>query len=294
MIIGENIHVIAKDVSVAIRERDAKVIQGLAREQTQSGANYIDLNVGPMKKDTEETMKWLVNCAQEATDLPLSVDTMNPVAMEAGLKFCKKRPLINSASGKTDSKAQMLPLAKKYNCDVVVSVMTDKGMPPEIESKIESIMETVSHANELGIPNEDCWVDPIILPVSTAGEGQNIAVGNLEFIKILQEVLPGVKSTVGLSNISNGVPAHLRPILNRTYLVMLGRNGLYSAIADPLDEELMAFMKGEIPQIADLIYRTMDGEEIDLSPLSQKEGAYVKTARVLMAQSLYSDAWLEI
>ncbi len=294
IIIGENIHVIAKDVSVAIRERDAKVIQGLAREQNQSGADYIDLNVGPMKKDTEETMKWLVNCVQEVTDLPLSIDTMNPVATEAGLKFCKKRPLINSASGKTDSKAQMLPLAKKYNCEVVISVMTDKGMPPEVESKIDSIMETVSYANELGIPNEDIWVDPIILPVSTAGEGQNIAVGNLEFIKILQDVLPGVKSTVGLSNISNGVPAHLRPVLNRTYLVMLGRNGLYSAIADPLDEELMAFMKGEIPQIADLIYRTMDGEEIDLSPLSQKEGAYVKTARVLMAQSLYSDAWLEI
>ena len=294
IIIGENIHVIAKDVSVAIRERNAKVIQGLAREQTQTGANYIDLNVGPMKKDTEETMKWLVNCAQEVTDLPLSIDTMNPVAMEAGLKFCKKRPLINSASGKTDSKAQMLPLAKKYNCDVVVSVMTDKGMPPEIESKIESIMDTVSYANELGIPNEDIWVDPIILPVSTAGEGQNIAVGNLEFIKILQDVLPGVKSTVGLSNISNGVPAHLRPILNRTYLVMLERNGLYSAIADPLDEESMAFIKGEIPQIADLIYRTMDGEEIDLSPLSQKEVGYVKTAKVLMAQTLYSDAWLEI
>ena len=294
IIIGENIHVIAKDVSQAIRERNAKVIQDLAREQTQTGANYIDLNVGPMKKDTEETMKWLVNCVQEVTDLPLSIDTMNPVAMEAGLKFCKKRPLINSASGKTDSKAQMLPLAKKYNCDVVISVMTDKGMPPEVETKIESIMETVSYANDLGIPNEDCWVDPIILPVSTAGEGQKIAVGNLEFIKILQDVLPGVKSTVGLSNVSNGVPAHLRPILNRTYLVMLGRNGLYSAIADPLDEELMAFMKGEIPKITDLIYRTMDGEEIDLSPLSQKEVAYVKTAKVLMAQSLYSDAWLEI
>ncbi len=294
IIIGENIHVIAKDVSQALRERNAKVIEGLAREQTQSGANYIDLNVGPMKKDTEETMKWLVNCVQEATDLPLSIDTMNPVAMEAGLKHCKKRALINSASGKTDSKAQMLPLAKKYNCDVVVSVMTDKGMPPEVETKIESIMETVSFANELGIPNEDIWVDPIILPVSTAGEGQKIAVGNLEFIKILQDVLPGVKSTVGLSNVSNGVPAHLRPILNRTYLVMLGRNGLYSAIADPLDEELMAFMKGEIPKITDLIYRTMDGEEIDLSSLSQKEVAYVKTAKVLMAQSLYSDAWLEI
>ncbi len=294
IIIGENIHVIAKDVSTAIRERNAQVIQSLAKEQAQNGANYIDLNVGPMKKDTEETMKWLVNCVQEVVDLPLSIDTMNPVAMEAGLKYCKKRPLLNSASGKTDSKTQMLPLAKKYNCDVVISVMTDKGMPPEVESKIESIMETVSYANELGIPNEDIWVDPIILPVSTAGEGQRIAVGNLEFIKILQDVLPGVKSTVGLSNVSNGVPAHLRPILNRTYLVMLNRYGLYSAIADPLDEELMAFVRGENPEITDLIYRTMDGEEIDLSPLSQKEVAYVKTARVLMAQTLYSDAWLEV
>jgi len=294
IIIGENIHVIAKDVSQAIRERNEKVIQALAREQTQAGAHYIDLNVGPMKKDTEETMKWLVNCVQEVTDLPLSIDTMNPVAMEAGLKYCKKRPLLNSASGKTDSKQQMLPLAQKYNCDVVISVMTDKGMPPEIESKIESIMDTVAYANELGIPNEDIWVDPIILPVSTAGEGQRIAVGNLEFIKILPDVLPGVKSTVGLSNVSNGVPAHLRPILNRTYLVMLERNGLYSAIADPLDEELMAFMRGEHQEIKNLIYKVMDGEEVDLSSLSQKEVAYVKTARVLMAQTLYSDAWLEI
>jgi cobalamin-dependent methionine synthase I len=239
-------------------------------------------------------MKWLVNCVQDVTDLPLSIDTMNPVAMEAGLKFCKKRPLINSASGKTDSKSQMLPLAQKYKCNVVISVMTDKGMPPEVESKIESIMDTVSHANDLGIPNEDIWVDPIILPVSTAGEGQKLAVGNLEFIKILQDVLPGVKSTVGLSNISNGVPAHLRPILNRTYLVMLAKNGLYSAIADPLDEELMAFVKGELPQTTDLISRIMEGEEIDPSPLPQKEAAYVKTAKVLMAQTLYSDAWLEI
>lgn len=293
IIIGENIHVISKEVSTAIKERNPAVIQRLAKEQTDAGADYIDLNVGPMKKDTEETMKWLVNCVQEVTELPLSIDTMNPVAMEAGLKNCRKRPILNSASGKKDSKEQMLPLAKKYNCDVVISVMTDKGMPPEVESKIESIMETVAYANDLGIANEDIWVDPIILPISTAGEGQRAAVVCLEFIKILQDVLPGVKSTVGLSNVSNGVPHHLRPILNRTYLVMLARNGLYSAIADPLDKELMALMKGEMPKITELIYKVMDGEEVELATLSEKEAAYVKTARVLLAQTLYSDAWLE-
>jgi cobalamin-dependent methionine synthase I len=293
VIIGENIHVIAKAVSVAIRERDTKVIQDLAKAQTEAGADYIDLNVGPMKKDPEENMQWLVNTVQEVTDLPLSIDTMNPVAMEAGLKHCKKRPLLNSASGKTDSKQNMLPLAKKYNCDVVISVMTDKGMPPDVDSKIESIMDTVTYANELSIPNEDIWVDPIILPVSTAGEGQRFAVACLEFIKILDDVLPGVKSTVGLSNISNGVPEQLRPLLNRTYLVMLGRNGLYSAIADPLDKELMSLTRGEMPKIVELIHKTMDGEAVDLSSLAPKEVEYVKTAKVLMGETLYSDAWLE-
>jgi cobalamin-dependent methionine synthase I len=293
VIIGENIHVIAKPVSVAIRERNATVIQGLAKAQTEAGANYIDLNVGPMKKDTEETMQWLVNAVQEVTDLPMSIDTLNPVAMEAGLKVCLKRPLINSASGKSVSKEQMLPLAKKYNCDVVVSVMTDKGMPPDVESKIESIMDTVAYANELGIPNEDIWVDPILLPISTAGEGQRFTVANLEFIKILGDVLPGVKSVVGLSNTSNGVPEQLRPLLNRTYLMMLGRNGLYSAIADPLDSELMKLINEEMPKISKLIHKTMDKEDIDLSTLSQKEVEYVKTAKVLMGETLYSDAWLE-
>jgi 5-methyltetrahydrofolate corrinoid/iron sulfur protein methyltransferase len=293
VIIGEAIHVIAKAVSTAIRERDAKVIQDLTKAQTEAGADYIDLNVGPMKKDTEETMQWLVNAVQGAADLPLSIDTLNPVAMEAGLKACKRKPLLNSASGKSLSKEQMLPLAKKYSCDVVVSVMTDKGMPPDVESKVESIMDTVAYANELGIPNEDIWVDPILLPISTAGEGQRFTVLNLEFIKILEDVLPGVKSTVGLSNTSNGVPDQLRPLLNRTYLVMLERNGLYSAIADPLDKEFMSLTRGRMPELVELIYKTMDGEDIDLSSLSQKEVEYVKTARVLIGGTLYSNAWLE-
>jgi len=293
VIIGENIHVIAQAVSTAIKARDAKVIQDLAKAQTEAGADYIDLNVGPMKKDTEETMQWLVNAVQGATDLPLSIDTLNPVAMEAGLKTCRKRPLLNSASGKAGSKEQMLPLAKKYSCNVVISVMTDRGMPPDVDSKVESIMDTVAYANELGIANEDIWVDPILLPISTAGEGQRFAKANLEFIKILGDVLPGVKSTVGLSNTSNGVPDQLRPLLNRTYLLMLARNGLYSAIADPLDKELVSLARGAMPRIVDLIYKAMDGEETDLSGLSQKEAEYVKTARVLKGDTLYSNAWLE-
>ena len=290
VIIGENIHVISKVVSDAIKERNPKPIQELAIAQAKAKVDYIDLNLGPARRDPEGTMQWLVNAIQEVTDLPLSLDTLNPVAMEAGLKICQKRPLLNSASGRTDSKEQMLPLAKKYSCDIVISVLTDNGCPPDVDSRIESIMETVTLANDLGIPNEDIWVDPILLPVSA---DQKQVRETLEFMKILSDLLPGIKSTMGLSNVSNGTPEALRGILNRTYMVMLDRCGQYSVIADGLDKELMSLNKGEMPNIVDLIYRVMDGGDIELSSLSAMERDYVKTAKVLMEEILYSHAWLE-
>jgi cobalamin-dependent methionine synthase I len=290
VLIGESIHIISKQVSDAVKERNAKVIQDLAKSQADAGADYIDLNLGPAKRDPEEVTQWLVNTIQGVTDLPISVDTLNPIAMEAGLKTCKKRPLLNSASGRTDSKELMLPLAKKYNCDVVISVLTDRGCPPDVDARIESIMGTIALANELGIPNEDIWVDPIVLPVSA---DQNQVREALEFVGILADLVPGVKSTVGLSNVSNGTPDELRGILNRTYMVMLGRRGLYSAIADALDKELVKLNKGELPKIVELICKAMDGEAIDIGSLSQKELDYVKTTKVLMGETLYSHAWLE-
>jgi 5-methyltetrahydrofolate corrinoid/iron sulfur protein methyltransferase len=290
VLIGESIHIISKNVNDAVKERNPKVIQDLAKAQTTAGADYIDLNLGPAKRDPEEVTQWLVNTIQEVSDLPISVDTLNPVAMEAGLKACKKRPLLNSASGRTDSKEHMLPLAKKYNTDVVISVLTDKGCPPDVDSRIESIMETVAMANDMGIANEDIWVDPIILPVSA---DQKQVRESLEFIGMLADLLPGVKSTVGLSNVSNGTPDELRPMLNRTYMVMLGRNGLYSAIVDVLDNDLVLLNKGELPKIVDLIYKTMDGEAVDMGSLSKEEQDYVKTVKVLMGETLYSHAWLE-
>jgi 5-methyltetrahydrofolate corrinoid/iron sulfur protein methyltransferase len=290
ILIGESIHVISKEVNDAVRDRNPKIIQELAISQTKAGADYIDVNLGPAKKDPEESTQWLVNAIQEVTDLPLSIDTLNSVAMEAGLKACKQRPLLNSASGKAISKEKMLPLAVKYKTNVVISVITDAGCPPDIDSRSESIMETVMLANEMGIPNEDIWVDPIILPVSA---DQKQVTEAIEFIGILQDLLPGVKSTVGLSNVSNGTPDHLRGILNRTYMVMLNRNGQYSAIADVLDEELVKLNKGQLPQIVDLIYKVMDGEDIDIASLPKNEQDYVKTAKVLMSQTLYSHAWLD-
>jgi len=288
ILIGENIQILAKVVSNALKERDEKPLQDLAVKQAQAGADYIDLNIGPARKDPE-TMKWLVGVIQEAVNKPLSLDTTNPVAMEAGLSVCKIPPLINSASGKQESKEKMLPLAAKYNCDIVVSVLIDAGIPTDSSSRAEAIMETIAYANEIGIPNERIWVDPIMMPISV---DQPQVVELFEFIKILQDICPGAKSTLGLSNLSNGAPEHLRGVLNRICLVMLDRYNCFSAIVDSFDEELIKLAKGQLPDIKNLIYRAMD-EEVDTSNLPKKEVDIVKTVNVLMGKSLYSHSWLE-
>ena len=290
VIIGENIHILSKKVSEAINNKDAKVIQELAKEQAAAGVDYIDLNIGPARKNPE-IMAWLVETVQEVVDLPLSLDSTNPKAVEEGLKVAKWRALINSASGRTDSKEQMMPLAVKYDCDVVISVLNDQGIPADAEARAESIMDTVTYANELGIENERIWVDPIIMPVSV---DQKAVAEALEFMKMLQDLLPGVKSTVGLSNVSNGTPKELRGILNRTYMVMLDLCGTYSAIADAFDEELMALAKGKMPEIVELIRKVMEGEGVDPNSLPPKERDYGKTAKVLLGDTLYSLTWLEL
>ena len=112
--------------------------------------------------------------------------------------------------------------------------------------------------------------------------------------EMLQDMFPGIKSTCGLSNISNGPPDHLRPILNQTYMVMLERKKMYSCIADAYDDPLIAIARGERPDIVEIVYKVMDGEEINIGSLSKEMQDYVKTARVILGHSLYSDSWLEL
>ena len=290
ILIGENIQILSKVVSEALKDRNKEPLQDLAVRQKNSGVDYIDLNVGPARKDPD-VVPWLVEVVQEVVDIPLSIDTMNSVAMDKALTICKKRPIINSASGKQESKEKMLPLAKKYNCDLIISVITDAGIPSDAESRAESIMETVSFANEFGIPNESLWVDPIMMPISA---DQPQVAECFEFMKMLPDICPGCESTIGLSNLSNGTPIELRPILNRVCLVILERYNLYSAIVDSFDEELINLTRGGLQDIKDLIYRAMD-EEIDTKSLSsKKEIEIVKTVNVLLGRTLYSHAWLEV
>jgi 5-methyltetrahydrofolate corrinoid/iron sulfur protein methyltransferase len=116
----------------------------------------------------------------------------------------------------------------------------------------------------------------------------------MEFMNMLQDIAPGAKSTCGLSNISNGPPENLRPILNQTYMVMLERYGMYSVISDPRDTKLTEIAQGKRPDIVEIIHKTMDGEAPALGDLSQEMQDYVKTVDVILGRTLYSDSWLEV
>ena len=291
ILIGENLNIMSKTLGPALKERNPEPIQEMAKAETEAGVDLIDLNIGPARKAGDEMMAWAVETVQEVTSLPLSLDTTNPTAMEAGLKAHQGKALINSISLQPERLEQELPLARKYNANMIGLLWGTEGMPRDANERCLLAVDIVYKANELGIPNEDIWIDPIATPVSVE---INQVKACLEFMSMLGEIAPGCKSVVGLSNISNGTPTNLRPYLNQTYLMMLLKYGLYSAIVDAFDTELISIAKGKRPELLSLVHRVMDGKKPDLSSLSPEEVRYAKTTRVLMGEILYSHSWLEV
>jgi 5-methyltetrahydrofolate corrinoid/iron sulfur protein methyltransferase len=293
--IGESLNVMSKKIGKAFKERDPKPIQEEVLDQKEKGMDYIDINLGPAKKDGIELMPWVIQTVQEVVpDIPLVLDTSNIDAIEAGLKVYKptaQPPLINSIMCRVERYEKMIPIAAQYEADFIALMWGPEGLPRDENERAALCVELLYAANEAGIPNEKIWVDGIVTPVNIQ---QPQLMSLLEFQKMLQDIAPGAKSTCGLSNISNGPPVHLRPILNQTYMIMLERYGMYSVISDPLDEKLTEIAKGKRQDIVDLVHNAMDGNAPDVSTLSKEMADYVKTVDVILGKALYSDSWLEI
>jgi 5-methyltetrahydrofolate corrinoid/iron sulfur protein methyltransferase len=299
LLIGENLNVMVKKIGTAMKDKDPKPIQELAIAEAEAGVDYIDINLGPARKGGGELMEWVVKIVQEVVDTPLYLDTINAEAIEAGLKVYqnkKGKAVINSIMARPESMDVKLPIAQKYDAGFVALLWGPSGLPRDAEERGVLAAELMQKAMEFGIAGEDIWMDPIVTPI-TSPQSQVQVPSCVEFMKMfkdLQEVCPGMRSTCGLSNVSNGAPNHLRPILNQTYLLMLERYNMASAIVDAFDEDLKRFARGGQDQLKKLVYRAMDGEEIDLKSLGKEEGNYVKTTKVLMGKILYSDSWLEL
>jgi len=292
LLIGESLNVISKKIGRAFKERDPKPIQEEALFQKEKGMDYIDINLGPAKKDGHELMPWVIEVVQEVVDdIPLALDTSNIDAIKAGLKVCKQTPIINSIMCRPERYEKMIPLAAEYNADFIALMWGPEGLPRDENERAALCVELIYTANEAGIENERIWVDGVVTPVNIQ---QPQAVSLMDFMAMLEDIAPGAKSTCGLSNISNGPPDHLRPILNQTNMVMLMKYGMYSVIADPLDEKLAEIARGNRQDIVDVIYAVMDGNDPDMGSLSKELQDYVKTTNVILGKTLYSDSWLDI
>jgi 5-methyltetrahydrofolate corrinoid/iron sulfur protein methyltransferase len=288
---GESLNVMNTKIGRAFKEKDPKPIQEEATFQKEKGMDYIDINLGPAKKTGQDLMPWVVEVVQETVDLPLLLDTSNIDAIEAGLKVCDRPAIINSIMCRPERYEKMLPLAAEYNADFIALLWGPEGLPRDENERAALCVELLYAANEAGIPNEKIWVDGIVTPVNVQ---QEHAPGLLRFYDMLQDIAPGAKSTCGLSNVSNGVPDHLRDILNQTYAIMLKRSGMASIISDPRDDTLTAIAKDQRQDIEEVVHAVMDDNIPDVSNLSKELADYVKTAKVLMGKMLYSDSWLEL
>lgn len=282
----------SKKIGKAFKERDPKPIQKEALFQREKGMDYIDINLGPAKKEGHELMPWLVKVVQEVVDdVPLALDTSNIEAIQAALKVCKLTPIINSIMCRPERYEKMIPIAAESGANFVALLWGPEGLPRDENERAALCVELLYAANEAGIPNEKIWVDGIVTPVNIQ---QPQAISLMQFQGMLQDIAPGARSTCGLSNISNGPPEHLRPILNQAYMVMLQKYGMESVIADPLDDQLIAIARGQRQDIVDLVYSIMDGQKVDMGSLSKELQDYAKTTNVILGRSLYSDSWLEL
>jgi 5-methyltetrahydrofolate corrinoid/iron sulfur protein methyltransferase len=292
-LIGENLNVISRVIGKAFKEKDPGPIAEEAKRQKEKKMDWIDINLGPARKGGPELMEFVVKTVQEeiGETPPLCLDTSNIEALEAGLAIHKGKAIINSIMCRPERYEKMIPLAVKYKANMIALMWGPDGLPRDDNERASLAVELIYAANEAGVPNEDIFVDGIVTPLNIQ---QPQLMSLLAFQEMLQDMAPGAKSTCGLSNISNGPPDHLRPILNQTYMVMLERKGIYSCIADAYDDQLIAIARGERPDIVEIIHKVMDEEGMDMGSLSKEMQDYVKTARVILGHTLFSDSWLEI
>jgi cobalamin-dependent methionine synthase I len=304
-IIGENIHIISAKVKDAIKEKDAKFFQEIAVKQVEAGAQALDLNLGPRKKDGEELFPWIVETVEAVVDVPLSFDTTNLAAIKAGLKkITKAQPIINSTSADPE-RLELVPLvAKEYNTKLIALTM-GKGMIPVTADERVSIAveQLIPRMLEIDFPVTDLIIDPLVLTVSGC---QEYCPELIEAIRTLQYVWdPSPKISVGLSNVSNAVPNQNRPLINQVYCAMLMGVGLEMMIADPLDVELMEVIRiiekrddqtalgKAYLSISDKIAQMEEITADQFDATDPEQMAIWKTVQILMNHVIYADSYLE-
>ena len=237
--IGERIHCISPSIREAMNNRNPEPILKRAKAQLDAGADYLDVNIGPAESTGEELMKWAVKLLQSNFDnVPLCLDTANRKAIEAGISVynrSKGKPIVNSADA--GDRIENIDLAAA-NDAICIALCSKSGVPADNDERMAYCQELLERGMSLGMEETDLWFDPLFLVIKGMQDNQKDV---LEAIKMFSDM--GLNSTGGLSNVSNGMPKEIRPIMDSAMVAMAMQNGLTSAIVNPCDRRLMETIK---------------------------------------------------
>jgi 5-methyltetrahydrofolate--homocysteine methyltransferase len=234
IIIGEKINGTIPAVREAIEKRDAAFIADRAVKQAEAGADFIDVCASTAPEIEIETLKWLMNVVQDATEVPLSLDSPNPRVIEAVFKYAQKPGLINSISEEGDKCEVLLPLMEGNDWEVVGLTCDDRGIPNDVQTKVSITSRMVEKAAKYGVTPERIHIDPCVMALSTDNHSfMNLA----QEIKAIRALYPTIHITGAVSNISFGLP--LRALMNKTFMAFAMQAGMDSAVMDPLDRDMM-------------------------------------------------------
>ncbi len=242
IVLGELINSTRKSVQKALAEKDEATIRRLAREQLEAGADIIDVNTATSMEKEIDDMKWVIGLVYDEVgeDVRIAIDTPNPKAMAAGLKLCKARPLLNSVNNDPRQK-ELIDIAKGSEGDIVGLPMGGKtAMPKTVEERLEETDILVCTLEQAGIDLNRLYIDTIVMTIgSNQEQGRAVINATREVKRRFGD--KGVKTSVGLSNVSFGLPK--RTLLNQAFLAMLLEAGLDMAVIDPRDEGMMDILR---------------------------------------------------
>lgn len=234
VLIGERINPTGKKkFKEALRNRDMDYILGEALAQKEKNADVLDVNVGLPEINEPQMMIDVVKELQAVIDLPLQIDTTNPVAMEKALRLYNGKPMINSVNGKEEIMAQIFPLAKKYGGLIVALTIDESGIPETAEGRVAIARKIYARAAEYGIKAKDIIIDPLAMSISSDPKS---AITTLDALRLIKTELGG-KTSLGVSNISFGLPN--RDFINASFFTMAMHNGLNAGIMNPNSLEMM-------------------------------------------------------
>jgi 5-methyltetrahydrofolate--homocysteine methyltransferase len=242
IVLGELINSTRKSVQKALAEKDEATIRRLAREQLEAGADIIDVNTATSMEKEIDDMKWVIGLVYDEVgeDTRIAIDTPNPKAMAAGLKLCKARPLLNSVNNDPRQK-ELIDIAKGSEGDIVGLPMGGKtAMPKTVEERLEETDILVCTLEEVGVDLNRLYVDTIVMTIGSNQEQGRAVIDSTREVK-KRYGSKGVKTSVGLSNVSFGLPK--RTLLNQAFLAMLLEAGLDMAVIDPRDEGMMNILR---------------------------------------------------